>query len=108
MKESHKALFSLLLVTIHDQIKYVRLEKGQYVKLQPKTGALSQVPELKHTLEMNMSQHATLTKGDFLQVWYRGKPHDLKVKGGGEGGRGGKDRVADGEVEELLGRGRVR
>eukprot|EP00624_Nannochloropsis_granulata_P000326 evm.model.NODE_11280_length_14553_cov_26.447674.3 len=61
------------------RVKYIRLEKGTYAKFQPKTGGLSQVPELKGMLEMNLLKHSTLTKGDLLQVWYRGKCFDLKV-----------------------------
>ena len=49
------------------------------MKLQPKTGGLSQVPELKAMLEMNLHNHATLTVGDVLQVWHRGKVFDIKV-----------------------------
>jgi hypothetical protein len=30
-------------------------------------------------LEMNLHNHATLTKGDLLQVWHRGRPFDLRV-----------------------------
>jgi hypothetical protein len=62
------------------QIKYVRLEKGTYVKLQPKTAGLSQIPGLKATLEMNLRHHATLTEGDLLPVWFRGKCYDVKVR----------------------------
>lgn len=46
----------------------MRLEKGTYAKIQPRTSGLSQVPELKAMLEMNLHNHATLSTGDLLQV----------------------------------------
>lgn len=39
-----------------------------------------QVPLLKAMLERNLIKHATLSVGDVLQVWHRGKPFDLKVR----------------------------
>ena len=61
------------------RVKYIRLEKGTYAKFQPRTAGLSQVPELKAMLEMNLHNHATLSVGDLLQVWFRGKCFDLRV-----------------------------
>lgn len=63
------------------RVKYVRLEKGTYAKVQPRTGNLWHVPELKGMLEMNLQNHATLSEGDVLQVWYRGRCFDLRVTG---------------------------
>lgn len=38
-----------------------------------------QVPHIKAMLEQNLGKHATLSVGDVLQVWHRGKPFELKV-----------------------------
>eukprot|EP01041_Mallomonas_annulata_P010420 gene10420-21729_t len=61
------------------QIKYVRLPKITYVKLQPKEHQFSNVGPIKAVLEENLRRHTTLSIDDVLTVWYRGKAHALKV-----------------------------
>ena len=60
-------------------IKYVRLSKITYVKLQPTFNQFFKVEQVKMVLEENLKFHSTLTIGDILTVWYRGKAHPLKV-----------------------------
>lgn len=61
-------------------VKYVRLAKAKFAKVVPETLGLSQVSELRVMLEHNMRNHATLTVGDRLSVWQRGKEFSLKVR----------------------------
>ena len=60
-------------------IKYVRLPKISYVKLQPKNNDFFSVGPIKMCLEENLSTHSTLSLNDVVTVWYRGKCHSLKV-----------------------------
>lgn len=60
-------------------IRYVRLAKATFARVVPETVGLSQVSELRAMLEHNMQKHATLTMGDRLSVWRRGKEFGLKV-----------------------------
>ena len=60
-------------------IKYVRLSKITYVKLQPTFNQFFKVEQVKMVLEENLKFHSTLTLGDILTVWYRGNAHPLKV-----------------------------
>lgn len=60
-------------------IKYLRLEKGTFAKVQPKKGGMTMISEIRAMLEHNMRKHATLTVGDILTVWHRGKAFDLTV-----------------------------
>ena len=64
----------------HDVVRYVRLAKATFARMVPETVGLSQVSELRATLEHNMRNHATLTVGDNLSVWRRGKEFSLKVR----------------------------
>lgn len=61
-------------------VRYVRLAKATFAKVVPETVGLSQVSELRAMLEHNMRNHATLTVGDHLSVWRRGKEFSLKVR----------------------------
>ncbi|CAM9992592.1 unnamed protein product, partial [Hapterophycus canaliculatus] len=60
-------------------VRYVRLAKATFARVVPETVGLSQVSELRAMLENNMRNHATLTVGDHLSVWRRGKEFSLKV-----------------------------
>lgn len=60
-------------------VRYVRLPKATFAKVVPETVGLSQVSELRAMLEHNMRNHATLTVGDSLSVWRRGKEFSMKV-----------------------------
>ena len=60
-------------------VKYVRLPKCTYVKLRPKLNIFFEVGPVKMCLEENLSKHSTLTVGDTLTVWYRGKSYVLQV-----------------------------
>lgn len=64
-------------------VRYVRLAKATFARVVPETVGLSQVSELRAMLENNMRNHATLTVGDRLSVWRRGKEFSMKVRGDG-------------------------
>lgn len=61
-------------------VRYVRLAKAKFARVVPETVGLSQVSELRAMLEHNMRNHATLTVGDRLSVWRRGKEFSMKVR----------------------------
>lgn len=60
-------------------VRYVRLAKATFARVVPETVGLSQVSELRAMLEHNMRNHATLTVGDYVSVWRRGKEFSMKV-----------------------------
>jgi hypothetical protein len=60
-------------------VKYIKLPKITYVKLQPKMNTFFKVEPVKLVLEENLRFHATLTVGDVVTVWYRGVSHPLRV-----------------------------
>lgn len=60
-------------------IKYVRLSKCTYIKLQPKLNNFFEVGPVKLCLEQNLMYHSSITLGDRLTVWYRGKSYELIV-----------------------------
>ena len=60
-------------------IKYVKLGKISYVKLQPTFNTFFKVEQVKMVLEDNLKFHSTMTLGDIITVWYRGIAHPLKV-----------------------------
>ncbi len=60
-------------------VRFILLEKGTYAKLRPRYNQFFEVGPVKRCLEENLRYHATLTVGDILTVWYRGKPHEMKV-----------------------------
>lgn len=61
-------------------VRYVRLAKATFARVVPETVGLSQVSELRAMLEHNMRNHATLSVGDRLTVWRRGKEFGMKVR----------------------------
>jgi hypothetical protein len=60
-------------------IKYVRLSKCTYIKLQPKLNKFFEVGPVKMCLEENLRFHSSITLGDRLTVWYRGKSYEMIV-----------------------------
>jgi ubiquitin fusion degradation protein 1 len=60
-------------------VKYVRLPKITYVKFEPKMNEFFAVGPVKLCLEENLRQHSTMTVGDLVTVWYKGKSHILSV-----------------------------
>ena len=60
-------------------LKFVCLPKCTYVKLRPKRNIFFEVGPVKLCLEENLRKHSTLSLGDALTVWYRGKSYDLVV-----------------------------
>jgi hypothetical protein len=60
-------------------IKYVKLSKVTYVKLQPKFNTFFKVEQIKMVLEENLKFHSTLTIGDIITVWFRGEAHPLRI-----------------------------
>lgn len=60
-------------------IKYVKLSKVTYVKLQPKFNTFFKVEQIKMVLEENLKFHSTLTIGDIITVWFRGEAHPLQI-----------------------------
>mmetsp|Transcript_10221 Transcript_10221/g.10294 ORF Transcript_10221/g.10294 Transcript_10221/m.10294 type:complete len:429 (-) Transcript_10221:330-1616(-) len=60
-------------------VKYVRLPKISYVKLQPKQHQFSNVGPVKLVLEENLQKHTTLSIDDIVTVWYRGKSYSMRV-----------------------------
>lgn len=60
-------------------LKFVCLPKCTYVKLRPKKNIFFEVGPVKLCLEENLRKHSTLSLGDALTVWYRGKSYDLEV-----------------------------
>ena len=67
-----------LLQTI--SIKYVAIPKATYVCFQPLSGAFQAVGPVKQCLEENLRYHSTLSVGDLVTVWHRGKSHTLRVQ----------------------------
>jgi hypothetical protein len=61
-------------------VKYVRLPKGTYAKLQPSGSTeFADVANHKAALETALRTHATLTVGDLLVVWHSGVDYELRV-----------------------------
>ena len=60
-------------------IKFVRLPKAQFAKLQPLHNLFNSVSAVKEVLEQNLRYHATLTENDLVTIWFRGTAHVLRV-----------------------------
>jgi len=60
-------------------IKYVTMPKASYVCFRPLLNAFQAVGPVKQCLEENLVYHSTLSVGDLVTVWYRGKAHPLRV-----------------------------
>ncbi|CAH2079049.1 unnamed protein product [Thlaspi arvense] len=61
------------------QIRYIRLPKGSYAKLQPDNLGFSDLPNHKAILETILRQHATLSLDDVLSVSYGRVSYKLQV-----------------------------
>ncbi|KAL4180900.1 hypothetical protein AMTRI_Chr12g234680 [Amborella trichopoda] len=61
------------------EVRYVRLPKGTYTKLQPDRMGFSDLPNHKAVLETALRQHATLSQGEILSVNHGGLSFNLKV-----------------------------
>mmetsp|Transcript_4975 Transcript_4975/g.7596 ORF Transcript_4975/g.7596 Transcript_4975/m.7596 type:complete len:389 (+) Transcript_4975:154-1320(+) len=61
------------------QLKYIVLPPISSVTFQPKLNAFTNVGPVKQVLEENLVHHTTLTKGDVITIWYRGKSYELTV-----------------------------
>ena len=61
------------------RVRYVRLPKGTYAKLQPEGRDFADVLNHKAVLETELRQHASLTQGDLLTVQHGGVDYGLRV-----------------------------
>lgn len=61
------------------RVRYVRLLKGKYAKLQPEVLGFSDIPNHRAVLETTLRQHATLSEGDILIVHHGGIDYRLRV-----------------------------
>ncbi|XP_024518034.1 uncharacterized protein LOC112341687 [Selaginella moellendorffii] len=61
------------------RVRYVRLPKGRYAKLQPESPDFGDVPNHKAVLETKLRHHAALSCGDVLSVSFGGVDHRLLV-----------------------------
>ncbi|KAE8685893.1 hypothetical protein F3Y22_tig00111088pilonHSYRG00095 [Hibiscus syriacus] len=61
------------------EVRYVRLPKGTYAKLQPDGIGFSDLPNHKAILETSLRQHATLSQDDVLTVKYGEFTYSLRV-----------------------------
>ncbi|XXG67866.1 hypothetical protein AAC387_Pa06g1110 [Persea americana] len=61
------------------EVRYVRLPKGTYAKLQPDGMGFSDIPNHKAVLETSLRQHATLSEGDMVSVSHGDLNYKLQV-----------------------------
>jgi len=62
------------------RVRFVKLLKASAVRLSPiGRYALQAIPDVKAALEFNFHFHTTVTIGDIMQVWHRGRAYDIKV-----------------------------
>ncbi|XP_058101274.1 uncharacterized protein LOC131245683 [Magnolia sinica] len=61
------------------EVRYVRLPKGTYAKLQPDGMGFSDIPNHKAVLETSLRQHATLSEGDIITVNHGELSYQLRV-----------------------------
>ena len=61
-------------------IRFVVLPKATSVTLQPKGScSIQAIPNVKAALEANLRFHTTISAGDWLQVWHRGRAYQVEV-----------------------------
>jgi len=54
--------------------------KAKYVRLSPVGRyAVQAIPDVRAALEYNFNFHATVTTGDVVQIWHRGRAYDITV-----------------------------
>ncbi|XP_068664450.1 uncharacterized protein [Aristolochia californica] len=61
------------------EVRYVRLPKGTYAKLQPTEIGFSDLPNHKAVLETSLRQHASLSQGDTVTVHHGDRSYNLRV-----------------------------
>ncbi|KAI5062303.1 hypothetical protein GOP47_0022842 [Adiantum capillus-veneris] len=61
------------------RIRYMRLPKCTFAKLQPDNSDFADVPNHKAVLETKLRQHATLSEGDFLVIQHEGVEYKMCV-----------------------------
>ena len=61
------------------KIKFVLLPKVTFARLQPIEASFAGVTMIKACLQENLRRHATLTVGDILSIWFRGRSYRLRV-----------------------------
>lgn len=61
------------------RVRYMRLPKGTYAKLQPEGHDFADVLNHKAVLETELRQHASLSQGDLLRVHHGGLEYGLRV-----------------------------
>lgn len=61
------------------EVRYVRLPKGTYAKLQPEGMGFSDIPNHKAVLETTLRKHTTLSQGDIITVNYGELTYKLRV-----------------------------
>ncbi|KAF6159092.1 hypothetical protein GIB67_032709 [Kingdonia uniflora] len=61
------------------EVRYVRLPKGTYARLQPDRRGFSDIPNHKAVLETSLRQHATLSEGDVITVNHGEISYKLRV-----------------------------
>eukprot|EP00636_Phaeomonas_parva_P006186 CAMPEP_0118850810 /NCGR_PEP_ID=MMETSP1163-20130328/498_1 /TAXON_ID=124430 /ORGANISM="Phaeomonas parva, Strain CCMP2877" /LENGTH=459 /DNA_ID=CAMNT_0006783045 /DNA_START=275 /DNA_END=1654 /DNA_ORIENTATION=- len=62
------------------RVRFVRLPKAKYVRLSPVGRyAVQAIPDVRAALEYNFNFHATVTTGDVVQIWHRGRAYDITV-----------------------------
>ncbi|KAI9176620.1 hypothetical protein LWI28_005133 [Acer negundo] len=61
------------------EVRYVRLPKGTYAKLQPDTSGFTELPNQKAILETSLRHHATLSQDDVFTVNYGELAYKLRV-----------------------------
>ncbi|KAK9133278.1 hypothetical protein Scep_012806 [Stephania cephalantha] len=61
------------------EVRYVRLPKGTYAKLQPDGRGFSDIPNHKAVLETSLRNNATLSQGDVIAVKHGELSYNLRV-----------------------------
>jgi len=60
-------------------IQYANLNKGEYVKLQPKTIGFIEIKDIQNLLEQNLKYFATLTQGDIIPVKHNENIYEVLI-----------------------------
>ena len=60
-------------------IQYANLNKGEYVKLQPKTIGFIEIKDVQKLLEQNLKYFATLTQGDIIPVKHNENIYEVLI-----------------------------
>jgi ubiquitin fusion degradation protein 1 len=60
-------------------IQYANLNKGEYVKLQPKTIGFIEIKDIQNLLEQNLKYFATLTQGDIIPIKHNENIYEVLI-----------------------------